>query len=167
MTYGGALFRQHNLVKVPGRKGIYPLLQWQSEGDEARFDRTRKVFRDYHLDHFWNNATLTLKDPPINSNFDANCTACHATGFQRYQDPMTGEWLTDAVDEVSGEYDLNHDGTPDEINMGCESCHGPGSDHVTWAADPANAGMQKRFIVNPAHLGPRASRWCAGAATIA
>ena len=154
LTYGGALFRQLNLVKVPGRKGIYPLLQWQSEGDEARFDRTRKVFRDYHLDHFWNNATLTLKDPPINANFDANCTACHATGFQRYQDPMTGEWLTDAVDEVTGEYDLNHDGTPDEINMGCESCHGPGSDHVTWAADPANVGMQRRFIVNPAHLGP-------------
>jgi uncharacterized CHY-type Zn-finger protein len=67
---------------------------------------------------------------------------------------MTGEWLTDAVDEVSGEYDLDHDGTPDEINTGCESCHGPGSEHVTWAADPANVGMQKRFIVNPAHLGP-------------
>ena len=35
LTYGGAVFRQNNLVKVPGRNGLYPLLQWRSEGMEA------------------------------------------------------------------------------------------------------------------------------------
>lgn len=154
LTYGGAVFRQLFLVKVPGRKGLYPVLQWQTEGDEIRFDRTRRVFRDYHLDRFWDDATHTLVNPPTNGNFDSSCTACHATGFSRFLDGMTGEWLTDAVDDVSGEYDLDQDGTPDEINVGCESCHGPGSEHVAWAADPANAGRQKRFIVNPSRLGP-------------
>lgn len=154
LTYGGAVFRQNNLVKVPGRKGLYPLLQWQSEGSDSKYDRTRKVIRDHHLDSFWNNGTQTFTNPPLNANFDANCTACHATGFTRFQDPVTMEWLTDAVDDVSGVYDIDQDGTPDEINIGCEACHGPGSDHVAWAADPANAGHQKRFVVNPAQLGP-------------
>ena len=112
------------------------------------------MIRDYHLDSFWNDATHTFTNPPLNANFEANCIACHATGFTRFQDPMTTEWLTDAVDDVSGVYDIDHDGTPDEINIGCECCHGPGSDHVTWAADPANAGHQKRFIVNPGQLSP-------------
>jgi hypothetical protein len=128
------------------------LLQWQPEGSESRFDRTRKVFRDYHLDWFWNDAAQTLKDPPLTANFDANCTACHSTGFVRFQDQMTGEWLTDAVDDLTGEYDIDQDGSPDEINLGCEVCHGPGSDHVAWAANPLNAGRQRRFIVNPARL---------------
>jgi hypothetical protein len=154
LTYGGAVFRQLFLVKVPGRKGLYPVLQQQTEGAENRFDRTRRIFRDHHLGRFWNNAAQTLVDPPTTGNFDSSCVACHATGLSRFQDPMTNEWLSDAVDDVAGEYDLNHDGTPDEINVGCESCHGAGSDHVTWASDPANAGRQKRFIVNPSRLGP-------------
>jgi hypothetical protein len=152
LTYGGAVYKQRYLVKVPGRNGLYPLLQWQPDGDENRFNRTRKVFRDYYLGRFWNAATNTFTNPPVTGNFDANCTACHATGFERFQDLTTGEWLTNAVDDVSGEYDIDHDGNPDEINLGCEVCHGPGGDHVVWAANPANAGHQKRFIVNPSKL---------------
>jgi cytochrome c553 len=154
LTYGGAVYKQRNLVKVPGRKGLFPLLQYQTEGNESFFDRTRKRVRDYHLDWFWDQNAQTFKDPPNNTNFDANCTACHATGFERIQDPGSGAWLTDAVDDVSGEYDLDGDGTPDELNIGCESCHGPGSDHVDWAANPANAGAQRRYIVQPAALSP-------------
>lgn len=152
LTYGGAVYKQRNLVKVPGRRGLYPFLQIQPEGNESRFDRTRKVYRDYHLDWFWNPTTNVLKDPPLNQNFDAQCTACHSTGFQRFQDTSTGEYLTDAVDDISGEYDIDQNGTPDEINLGCEVCHGPGSDHVAWASNLQNSGRQARFIVNPAHM---------------
>jgi cytochrome c553 len=154
LTYGGAVYKQRNLVKVPGRLGLFPLLQFQPDGEETYFDRTRKTVRDYHLDWFWNAGTSTFKDPPANTNFDANCTACHATGFVRFQDQATGTWLTDAVDDISGEYDLDGDGTPDELNTGCENCHGPGSEHAAWAANPANAGRQRRFIVQPSRLSP-------------
>ena len=154
LTYGGAIYKQRNLVTVPGRRGLYPFLQIQTEGVETRADRTRKVFRDYHLDWFWNATTNTFKDPPLNKNFEADCTACHSTGFQRFQDTTTGEYLSDAVDDLSGEYDIDGDGTPDEINLGCEVCHGPGSEHVGWASNPANAGRGARFIVNQSRLSP-------------
>jgi cytochrome c553 len=133
-------------VKVPGRLGLFPFLQLQSEGADARFDRTRKVYRDYHLDWFWNATTSVFKTPPQNTNFEGQCTACHSTGFTRFQDTATGTWLSDAVDDVSG----------------CEACHGPGSDHVTWASNTANAGRQGRFIVNPAHLSPERSTQLCG-----
>lgn len=154
LTYGGAVYKQRNLVRVPGRKGLYPLLQYQTEGDETRFDRTRKEFRDYHLDWFWDANTQQFKLPPVDKTFEGNCTACHSTGFVRFQDGMTGEWLSDAVNDANGAFDIDGDSMLDEINLGCEVCHGPGSQHGTWAGNPANAGMEARYIVSPDLLSP-------------
>ncbi len=154
LTYGGAIYKQRNLLKVPGRNGLYPFLQIQTQGSDTRFSRTRRRYRDYHGDWYWDDATQTLKDPPLSKGFDANCTACHSTGFERYFDNTTGEYRTHAVSDVAGVYDIDGDGTKDEVNLGCEVCHGPGSDHATWAADPANNGHEGRYIVQPHYLSP-------------
>ncbi len=154
LVYGGAIYKQRNLVKVPGRLGLFPFLQIQTEGDEARWDRTRKQYRDYHLDWFWDATNNLLKEPPLNKNFEANCTACHSTGWSAYQDMPSGTWLSTAVSDPNGVYDIDGDGLDDEINLGCEVCHGPGSDHVAWASNPANAGMEGRFVVQPEMLSP-------------
>ncbi|MCA9320781.1 MAG: hypothetical protein KDB53_08605, partial [Planctomycetes bacterium] len=69
LTYGGAVFKQRNLVRVMGRPGLFPFLQIQPEGEESRFDRTRKVHRDYHMDWFWNDGTQSLVNPPLNRSF--------------------------------------------------------------------------------------------------
>ena len=154
LTYGGAIYRQRLLVAVPGRKGRYPLLQYQTEGVDGRFDRTRRVYRDFNLGLFWDDAGKKLQNPPTTATFEGNCMACHATGFERFQDGMTGEWLARAVADPLGAFDIDGNGSKDEINIGCEVCHGPGSDHATWAGNPANTGMRARYIVTPQNLSP-------------
>ena len=53
--------------------------------------------------------------------YEQYCAGCHTTGF----DTGSGKWVEEGV--------------------GCESCHGPGAEHVALAGDPAR-------IVNPALL---------------
>ena len=49
-------------------------------------------------------------------NWNARCAECHATGFEKNFDPVTDSYHS----------------TEAEIGVGCEACHGPGSDHVQW-----------------------------------
>jgi hypothetical protein len=64
------------------------------------------------------------KEGPSNRQFDAECIVCHTVGFGRQGG------FTDAVK------------TPHLENVGCESCHGPGSLHVKNPNDPE---WQKRM----------------------
>ncbi|MDJ0522467.1 MAG: hypothetical protein QNJ90_10395 [Planctomycetota bacterium] len=162
LTYGGALYKQRFLVSVPGRLGRYPLLQYQTEGDDSRFDRTRKVFRDYHLDWFWDDAQKVFKLPPATKTFEGNCTACHSTGFERTFEASTGEWLSNAVEDPQGAFDIDGNGRVDEINLGCEVCHGPGSEHRSWALSNLGSGNEARYIVTPEYLSPSRSMMICG-----
>jgi len=65
-------------------------------------------------------------------NWNAMCSDCHSTAVRKRYDPESDSYQT----------------TWSEIMVGCESCHGPGSRHVTWADQPAmgrtpleNAGL--------------------------
>jgi len=154
LTYGGAVYKQRNLVAIQGRKGRYPLLQYQTQGDDSRFDRTRKQFRDYHLDWYWNDAAKTFRYPAANHAFEGNCAACHVTGFERYTDAGTGEALARGVPDAGGAFDLDGDGNPEEINNGCENCHGPGSEHLTWVGMGTGGPDAARYILRPDLLSP-------------
>lgn len=57
---------------------------------------------------------------------ERRCVGCHASGFTASYDSGTGEWLAGYT----------------ELGTGCESCHGPGLEHVLSEGNPA-------FIVNP------------------
>ncbi len=159
LTYGGAVYKQRFMIDWEEletrvmRNGLYPLLQFQHEGDDSRYDRTRKVFRDYHLDFYWDDNDTpntpgddVIADPSVTKNISRNCMGCHATNYTQYDDTVTGEVLCDSVEDPNGEYDIDHDGSLNDLNTGCESCHGAGSAHV-------NNG-EGRYIVSPEYLSP-------------
>lgn len=68
------------------------------------------------------------------------------TGYSLTGDSTAG-WVASAVSDENGTIDYDGDGDLDEINTGCEVCHGPGSEHVA----AAGAGTA---IVHPGLMTP-------------
>ena len=59
-------------------------------------------------------------------NWNSRCAECHSTGFQKNYNPQSKRYDTQWA----------------ELNVACESCHGPGEAHVTWAhAQKAGVNM--------------------------
>ncbi len=156
LLYGGAVHRQNFIVSVPPnlgeRKGWYVVLHFNPDGNDERLNRDRRVWQDYYFTQFWSagkdnifgTVDDAIKAPPINSQtLQATCGACHANGWERYVDNATGELLMRGVNDPGGELNIDDDPEMDEINIGCEKCHGPGSQHIKSPG---------RYIVNPKRL---------------
>lgn len=88
---------------------------------------------------------------------------CHVTGFEQMEvtydigdGTMRTTVLCDGVGTTDG-YDIDDDGGMEDVNIGCETCHGPGAAHVAAAA----AGDGGKYIVSPQNLSPsRANALC-------
>ncbi len=154
-VYGGGVLKQRYLTRVNGDAGPFYLtmpLQFQSEGQEsATYGRTSKVWRDYYGSLYYDEANQRIKDITLPANsaksFEKNCISCHANGV-RVSGSDTTTYTAELVsDPFWGDFDYDLDGIKDEMNMGCETCHGPGSEH--WAS----AG-QGKAIVSPSLLTP-------------
>jgi predicted CXXCH cytochrome family protein len=144
MTYGGGLYKQRYLYLSGGLH--FAFVQYNTKGDESFADRTRKPWRDYHADWLFNEETGKLSDPPRKKSFEVECAACHYTGY--FLTPSGADQFTvNAVNDPGGEADIDGDGIPNELNIGCEVCHGPGSQHV---AAPTN--KKASTIVSPGKL---------------
>jgi hypothetical protein len=91
-------------------------------------DKSYTVWR--HSKHAQAWATLKKAVPP--RDFDPECVSCHAVGWHPTDHyPYTGGFESEAQ-------------TPHLVNVGCESCHGPGQKHVA-AEMGADAKLQKRL----------------------
>lgn len=156
LLYGGAVHRQRFVVSVPAdlgaRQGWYAVLEFHPDANDDRLARERRVWRDYKFYLWWSaggdgkygTGDDVITAPPINDNtIQAMCAGCHITGHERYKDPVTGQLLVRAVNDPRGELNIDDDPELDEINIGCETCHGPGSKHL---------GVPSRYIVNPKYL---------------
>jgi predicted CXXCH cytochrome family protein len=153
MTYGGGLYKQRYLLRIGMSR--YPFLQYNEHGKDEYGNRTRKQFRDYHADWFYDEETKKLKNPPIAKSFEKECASCHYTGYT-LKKLESGEYVAGAVNDPNGEFDIDGDGVPNELNIGCESCHGAGSAHVK-----ASAAKKAATIVSPGKLASeRASVIC-------
>ena len=103
-------------------------------GRDNRLNRARRVWHDYKFYLWWapggdaqyGTADDVLEAPPINTNtVQTMCASCHLTGWERYEDEATGQFLVRAVNDPGGAMNIDDDPEMDEINIGCEKCHRP------------------------------------------
>ena len=144
MVYGGGLYKQRYLCRVGD--SLFPFVQYNPTGKEDFGDRTRKTWRDYHADWLFNEETNKLVDPPKKKSFENECASCHYVGYT-LTPTVAGGFVAGAVNDPNGEADIDGDGIPNELNVGCENCHGPGSAHVK-----SSKTMKASTIVNPGKL---------------
>jgi predicted CXXCH cytochrome family protein len=132
LGYGGLSKRQVYLTRVAGSSAashfVLPL-QRNLAGDAARADPGDWPLSDYRASDWYDFAGSSLREPAAERSFDNQCAGCHLTGFQLGGSQAAG-FHGRAIAEPQGDYDYDGDGRLDEINSGCESCHGPGSEHV-------------------------------------
>ncbi len=108
--------------------GTAPLQQYLIEFSDGRIQalgiawdtrpRAQGGQRWFHLYHGQN---VTHRDElhwtALSQNWNYMCAECHSTGVRKNYDPKTRRFST----------------TYAEVNVACETCHGPGSSHVAWA----------------------------------
>jgi predicted CXXCH cytochrome family protein len=150
LTYGGALYRQQYLTQRRNPDGsasyfVLPL-QFNAAGLATYPSSDDWPFRDYQSSQWYDFANSRLIEPEAARAFDSNCAGCHFTGMRLTGNPSDGLHAR-AVADSNGEFDIDGDGRLDEINVGCESCHGPGSEHI-------ESRTRGQRIVSPSLLTP-------------
>ena len=110
-AFGVAPLQQY-LLELPGGRLQALSIAWDSRPKEEGGQRWFHLYPD---------ETIVHGDPlhwtGLQQNWNFMCAECHSTNLQRGYDPATNSYKT----------------TFSEINVACETCHGPGSRHVAWA----------------------------------
>lgn len=94
------------------------------EGAGSRLLKYQYSFDDGAYQHTW-------RDRNQARIYEENCIGCHVSGFD--------------LDAFEADRNQPLEDLAADLGVGCESCHGPGSKHVTAPRDPD-------LIVNPARL---------------
>ncbi len=122
LLYGGAVHDQRYIVSVPpglgDRQGWYTVLRYNMTGRDNRLHRERRVWHDYKFYMWWSaggdakpgTSDDVLTAPPVNTNaVQTMCAGCHLTGWERYQDKATGQFLVRAVNDPGGDMNIDDD----------------------------------------------------------
>jgi predicted CXXCH cytochrome family protein len=108
--------------------GIDPLQQYLIEFPDGRiqalsiaWDSRPKEQGGQRWFHLYPNENIQSDDilhwTKLNQNWNFMCSECHSTGIQKNYDAEKDRYAT----------------TWTEISVGCEACHGQGSNHAAWA----------------------------------
>lgn len=129
-TFGVRPLQQY-LLELPDGKIQTLGVSWDSRPESEGGQRWFHVYGDELIDH---NDVLHWTRP--SQNWDSMCAFCHSTGLVKTFDAQKKTFSTSWA----------------EINVACEACHGPGSQHVAWASsggkgDPENPDTRKGFAV--------------------
>ncbi len=108
-TFGWYPLQQY-LVPFPGGRLQCLPIAWNVE-ERKWYHLYPKALMDSNDWLYWTNA---------GQNWNGMCAECHSTNLKKNYDLKTDTYRT----------------TWSDIDVGCESCHGPGSNHVEWAEMP-------------------------------
>ena len=119
-TFGVAPLQQY-LVRLPGGR---------LQALNTAFDTRPRAAGGQRWFHLYPSEAVPASDvlhwTKPSQNWNAQCAECHSTnlrkGFDLAKDSYATSWS--------------------ELDVGCESCHGPGSRHVTWADAAARGDAQ-------------------------
>lgn len=104
---------QQYLLAMPGGRLQALSLSWDSRPQAQGGQRWFHLYPDEKVD-----SKDVLHWTAASQNWNYTCSECHSTSLQKNYKPDT----------------RTYDTKWSEINVSCESCHGPGSRHVTWAS---------------------------------
>jgi predicted CXXCH cytochrome family protein len=150
LTYGGALGRQQYLTRRTNPNGSFSYfvlpLQYNYQGGFSNPNPADWPWSDYRSDLWYDLGTNALRQPDNAESFDNNCAGCHFTDYHVDGNDADG-WSARALVDAAGAFDYDGDGKPELINTGCESCHGPGSEHLELSP-------RSSYIVSPGLVTP-------------
>jgi len=150
LSYGGGLYKQRFVVEIGGLRHVLPI-QYNHQGTHDNSSATpgsRRLVIGYNTDRWYDETGKKLKVPAVGKAFDNNCIGCHAAGVQSVPVAgVTGAWKAIPIPDPNAKYDFDKDGVEDQLNIGCETCHGPGSKHM----EHQGKGW---YIVSPGLLPP-------------
>ena len=110
-TFGVYPLQQY-LAPLPGGRLQSFVLAWDTRNQQQNGQRWFDLYPDQ---------TIRAGDPlhwtGRNQTWNYMCAACHSTNLRKNYDLNTNSYAT----------------AWSEINVSCETCHGPGSNHVAWA----------------------------------
>lgn len=108
---------QQYLVEFEGGRLQTLALTWNTL-DSVWYHMVDSVYQDQNIHHgnwlHWTNQA---------QNWNSMCADCHSTNLQKNYDHINDTYST----------------TWSEIDVSCEACHGPSSNHLKWAALPEYA----------------------------
>lgn len=111
-TFGITPLQQY-LIELPGGRLQALGIAWDSRAAVDGGQRWFHLYPDRHL-----RAGDPLHWTGIDQNWNYQCAWCHSTNLRKNYDAKSRTFKTEWS----------------EINVGCEACHGPASNHMAWAS---------------------------------
>lgn len=141
-TFGVTPLQQY-LIEFPDGRLQALSISWDSRPAEQGGQRWFHLYAGQNITH---EDPLHWTKPSQNWNF--MCAECHSTDLRRNYDVATDRFTTQWSD----------------INVACEACHGPASNHLAWAEAPESQRKADQTLGLVARFEPRAA-WNIDAAT--
>lgn len=124
-TFGVTPLQQY-LIAFPGGRYQALSIAWDSRPKTEGGQRWFHLYPKEKMDH-----TDQLHWTKRYQNWNMECAECHSTHLKKGYDAVTDSYKT----------------TFNEINVACESCHGPASQHIEWAKQPSDSDANKGLAV--------------------